>query len=520
MSRSGTGNDVSPGTGRARAGGALAALGAGLLVCAALPPWGWWPLALVGIAVFDRLLAQRSAPSRAARGFAFGLGWLAPGMWWMWQLSIPGYVVATLAFAGYAAVAALATPPAPPVRRAVGLAAALTLTEGLRFSFPFGGVPLATLPMGQVGSPLAGASPLGGQLLVTALTVLAGTGLSALAHRRPAWPAWPAGLALVAVPLAVAALGPPVAHATTDVVAAPPVTVAAVQGGGPQGTRAATTDEREVFARHLAATATISSGVDLVVWPENVVDVNDGTFAGGADGYLPAVAAQAGRLGAPVLVGVTEETPGGRRFLNAEDVVAPDGTVVDRYVKVRRVPFGEYLPWRGFIEAVQPSAGRLVPKDAVAGRPPAVLDVPGVGRVAGVISWEVFFGGRARDGVGAGGALLVNPTNGASYTGTIVQTQQVAASRLRARETGRWVVQVAPTGLSALVTPGGRIVERSGVSEQRVIIGEVERVTGSTPYVRYGDRPWFALAALALAGAWLLPRRSRRQAQPDVVTAR
>ena len=66
-----------------------------------------------------------------------------------------------------------------------------------------------------------------------------------------------------------------------------------------------------------------------------------------------------------------------------------------------------------------------------------------------MISWEVFFGGRAREGVKHGGEVLLNPTNGASYTGTIVQTQQVASSRLRAIETGRWLVQAAPTGLLA-----------------------------------------------------------------------
>ena len=67
------------------------------------------------------------------------------------------------------------------------------------------------------------------------------------------------------------------------------------------------------------------------------------------------------------------------------------------------------------------------------------------------ISWEIFFGGRARESVVHGAEAITNPTNGASYTGTIVQTQQVASSRLRAIETGRWVVQAAPTGFTAIV---------------------------------------------------------------------
>ena len=97
-----------------------------------------------------------------------------------------------------------------------------------------------------------------------------------------------------------------------------------------------------------------------------------------------------------------------------------------------------------------------------------MLDLPSGDRLAVMISWEVFFGGRARDGVSHGGTLLLNPTNGSSYTGTILQTQQVASSRLRALENGRWVAQVAPTGFSAFVTPSGDVLERTGISEQAV----------------------------------------------------
>ena len=68
----------------------------------------------------------------------------------------------------------------------------------------------------------------------------------------------------------------------------------------------------------------------------------------------------------------------------------------------------------------------------------------------------MFFGGRAREAVKEGGEALLNPTNGASYTGTIVQTQQVASSRLRAIETGRWVVQAAPDGVLRVRHPRRR----------------------------------------------------------------
>ena len=72
------------------------------------------------------------------------------------------------------------------------------------------------------------------------------------------------------------------------------------------------------------------------------------------------------------------------------------------------------------------------------------------------ISWEIFFPDRTREGVEDGARLVLNPTNGASFTGTIVQTQQVASSQMRAIESGRWVGQVAPTGFTAVIDDDGQ----------------------------------------------------------------
>ena len=163
------------------------------------------------------------------------------------------------------------------------------------------------------------------------------------------------------------------------------------------------------------------------------------------------------------------------------------------------MPFGEFVPFRSLIEPVAPDA--LPARDAVAGSGEAVLDTP-AGPLGVVISWEVFFPDRARDAIGNGGEILLNPTNGSSFTGTQVQGQQVASSRLRAIETGRWVVQAAPTGFSAIVSPSGEVLQRTGVSEQRVLQATVERRTGRTWAVTAGDWVSIALALLALAAGW------------------
>ena len=126
------------------------------------------------------------------------------------------------------------------------------------------------------------------------------------------------------------------------------------------------------------------------------------------------------------------------------------------------------------------------------------------------ISWEVFFDHRARDAIGNGGQVLVNPTNGSSYWLTIVQSQQIASSRLRAVETGRFVLQAAPTGFSSIISPDGEVLDRTGVSEQRVLYGTIEMRTGRTTAVALGAWPMLAFSIGVLGFAWFDRRRALR----------
>lgn len=473
----------------------LVAFVAGLFVAASMPPWGWWPLTFVGIALLTRLETRRRATRQRgfATGVVFGIGWFLPSMAWMWFLTAPGYLIAVAVFAVLHGVASFVVTRTAEARAVVVAPAVHTLVEVLRLSFPFGGVPLATIGIAQVSGPLNATARLGGVILLTWITWQITT--LAITWRRPALGR--RTILVTSIVVLLVATFAPRGSDTGDV-----LDVVAVQGGGPQGTRAVDSDPREVFERHLDATTTITGDPDVVVWPENVIDV--ATFATSRE--RTELAAESQRLDAPFLVGVTEDVDS-ESFTNAQIVVATDGSIVDRYDKVRRVPFGEYMPLRGLLDSLGAPVD-LVPRDAVAGTGRARLDVPVAAdrsvRAAVVISWEVFFGGRAREGVRDDGGLLINPTNGSSYTWTILQSQQIASSRLRAIETGRWVVQVSPTGFSAFVSPSGEVSQRTDVSETAVIRSDVPVRSGRTWYVALGDRPWIAaVGAVALAATLL-----------------
>jgi len=499
----------------------LAAALGGTLVAFSLPPWGFWPLAFVGVAIFEA--AQGAYPTRrqaALRGFAFALPWMAIGMCWMWFLTVPGYIVVSIAFAGFHAAAAAIAPRGP--WRTVGRPAAHTLVETIRLGFPFGGVPLATMGISQAGGPLLGVARVGGVVVLTWIVFQVGC---ALAGPSPAIPrTLPRGitgrnrasrarsskgqphgvmaLLAIVVVIVLAAIAPE-GHELD----AAPLTIAAVQGGGEQGTSALDVPSQQVTDALLEATRTIepSDELDLVVWPENGIDVNNEPFEGSAE--HAAVTAEAARLGVPFSVGITEDSefsdhPTEGKFVNAQVVVTPSGEITSRYEKVRIVPFGEYVPFRGLFEALGAPLDE-VPSDAISGQGPAVNELPDGTRLGVMISWEVFFGGRGRAATTADGtgdtAILINPTNGASYTGTVLQTQQIASSKLRAVENGRWVVQVSPTGFSAFIDDHGKVYERTNVSEQKVITMDVPMRGGRTWYTKFGNWPWIILLAAVLA---------------------
>ncbi len=464
------------------------ALIAGLTVGFSLPPWGWWPLSIFGCALLFQLtkFAKRH-PEQFLVGFFFGFAWLALGMGWMWFLSSVGYLVVAILFACFHGVASVIGSRfnSPMFARPIAHA----LAEALRFSFPFGGVPLATLPIAISPTGLADLSAIGGPLLLTWFVLQTAAAVVGYFDRRQT--RQPVAIIFVLlIVLQIFGQNFNSADTTNET-----LRIALVQGGGPQGVLAINARARDAFDRHLKVTKTLQSTdkLDVVMWPENVIDVAE--FASSRE--YSEIAIESKRLGAQFVVGITEDA-GVNRFTNAQIVVQPNGEITSRYDKVRRVPFGEYVPpgLRSFLKSIGAPVNQI-PSDAVPGKEPAILNLQQTD-LAVAISWEAFFAGRANSGVESGGAILINPTNGSSYTGTILQSQQLATNSLRARETGRWTLQGATTGFSAVITPQGEITQRIGMGEAKTIIADVPLNTGRTIYSRLGDGIFMILLLVGL----------------------
>ena len=520
---------VVPGRGRV----ALPAVAAGVGLALSLPPWGFWILAFPAAGLLWWRLGGLRPRTRLWAGWLAGLGCYVPGLMFARAFTLAGATVLIAVEALFVGVACLAVPRAPVVARALAFPAAMTLAEAARQAWPFGGLPIGGVFLGQADGPLLGAARLGGPLGLTAVVYVGGVGVAALGTavgragrdrlriRRsdrsgagpaadPGWRGAVAGLGtLVAVGVVavgvVAATGVVADHAPDGGPSVGTVTAAAVQGGGVRGFDKSQVDPAVVLGAAVAATdrlaaRTAGRPVDLVLWPEDVVSL-DRPLAGTPE--EAALSALAVRLGSTLVVGVTE-TVSRTAFRNEVVAFGPDGAIVDRYEKVHRVPFGEYVPYRSFFARLADLSA--VPLDAVPGTGTGLLRTP-AGPLGAMISYEVFYADRGRDPVRAGAQILIVPTNTSSYASAQVPTQEIAASEVQAVQQGRDLLQAAPTGYSAWITHRGTLMARSVLGARQIVPATLERRVGLTLYVRWGDDPVLAASVLALAAGWLLAVR-------------
>ena len=460
---------------------------AGLLLTFSMPPFGWWPLAFLGLALWLHIISKRTFRSRLGLSSVVGVVLFLVTLIWVWDLSVVGYGALVLFFGVlFYGLAGMLIPASKA--RWLAFPAVLVLAELIRWRWPFGGVPLSTIPMALVDSPLSHTVRFLGSGLLVLLAAVGGVVLAALVQRHYLTAGIFAGVLLAAAVFSGFAPDTSAAGEKLD--------IAVVQGGGPQRVRSGSVNPRVVFERHQKATQLVQGPVDLLVWPENVVDVVK--FEGSSEqAWLSNWARQ---NQAYILAGVVEDVDSDT-FANLAVLIDSEGRLVDEYEKVRRVPFGEYVPFRSLVEPLAPSF--LPDTEARVGSGPAVVKT-GSYTLGTIISWEIFFEDRARAAARAGAEVLINPTNNSTYWLSIVQSQQVASTKLRAKETGLWVVQAAPTGFSVIVDSSGKVQQKIAIGRQGVSQMSVELRTGKTLATRLGPYPMLGLSLFLLALAWLL----------------
>ncbi len=400
-------------------------------------------------------------------------------------------------------------------------ASSWVLVEALRARVPFGGFPWGRLAFATEDTPVAPWFAYVGPAGVTFAVALLGatTAWAVLAVRRAEQSSFAAVGAVAAVlALAGAASATPV-NAPDPAAHLPHLRIATVQGNVPGKGLEAFAERRAVLDNHVSATLALAARVDagkqprpdLVVWPENSSDIDPY-----ADPAARAAIADAARaVHAPILMGAVVGGGADAGWHNRAMLWSATGRPGRFYDKIHPVPFGEYIPLRGFLASRIPALDQI-PSDMIPGRRTGVLDVGGT-RVGAVMCFEVAYDDLVHNLVRDGAGVVVVPTNNATYTGTGQVEQQFAMSRLRAIETGRYVVVASTNGISGVIAPDGTVVAQAPAQVRKVLETVVTPRTGLTAAVRYG--PWVeaglaAVSVISLTAGVLLGYRRRARHQP------
>ena len=276
------------------------------------------------------------------------------------------------------------------------------------------------------------------------------------------------------------------------------IEISIVQGNSPcPGAKNKCINERErIYQSHLNLTRGINNkplileddGLRLIVWPESSTGFKNDPLISAET--LDDISNEAARLDAYFLIG-GDRPLDSDYFENYGVFVNTAGNIEGQYLKQHPVPFGEYIPFRKYLEWIPPLA--LVPRDMNRGEGQKVFNIKGnlnseQVKISPVISFEGSFERYIRRSVQSGAELIVILTNQASYGESGMSDQFILMSRANAVSNHRDIVHAAITGKSAFISGfDGEVYSSTDLFEAEISTELLAAHTVETPYSRYGN---------------------------------
>ncbi|QWR78831.1 apolipoprotein N-acyltransferase [Candidatus Magnetomonas plexicatena] len=271
------------------------------------------------------------------------------------------------------------------------------------------------------------------------------------------------------------------------------VTVALVQGNIPQEMKLNNDSRDKIIGIYETLTLEKTPvGTDLVVWPESSLPFYFMSEPTHTEHFINFQK----RSGKNLLFGtdIIRGKQGNSLILtNSAVLLDKDGKIVYVYDKIHMVPFGEYVPLRKllfFVDKLVGSVGEFSPGTDYMLARVGFTD----GRVAGVASfgthicYEIIFPDLVRKFYRNGGDFIVTISNDAWFGNTSGPYQHLAMAVFRAVENGKYLIRATNTGISAIVGPNGRILQKTSLFERAVLTGDIYKSAGNmTFYTVFGD---------------------------------
>lgn len=520
----------------------LIALIAGAIFPLSLAPFNLWPAALVSVGLLFQL-SKSALPFRASQlGYLYGLGFFGTGVSWVY-VSIHDFGAASPILAGFltlifvAGLALLCAAQAYLFARISGPSNALkfatfpavwVLFEWLR-SWLLSGFPWLYVGYAGLESPLAGWAPVIGVYGCSLLIVISAVALSNLVPTSFSRFISPEatdssteaedaeqtntgksahlsiGLFIAALPW-VSGLALQQIHWVTPAADTTEIKVALVQGNIAQLEKWKPQNLPAILQRYQQATLQLPPQ-QLILWPESAIP----QFAHNLQPFLTKLSQQLPEQ-STLITGLLEAVPDGDRGYQIYNSVLAMQTknphpVSQIYHKRVLVPFGEFVPMENYLRGLIDFFDLPMSK-FTRGSPQQPLLTAGELSVMPLICYEITYPELILE---KNTDLIITVSNDSWFGNSIGPLQHLQMAQFRALEVGRYLIRATNNGVSAIVDHNGRILKKSEQFKLQVLTGQVRKMTGETPYFRYGSSPILLFCAsiilITLAGRPILAKK-------------
>ncbi|WP_428356746.1 apolipoprotein N-acyltransferase [Methyloprofundus sp.] len=468
---------------------------AGILFTLSFSPFDFSFLVFFSLAFLKISLTELSVKRATLRGFLFGLGLFGLGVSWVFVSMVvneqSGFVLPvmmTMLYCSFWAIfPALSAYLYVKIRHDnyldwIVFACVWMFVEYIRGEWILGGFPWLQVAYSQLDTPISGYVPVlgvyGTGLIVTMIcAVLADVLLHKQCIGRYFWGV----ISLVSV-------GALLQTVQWTTIAGDSLTVSLIQGNIAQKDKWAIENRNTTLKQYYDDSAANWQS-DLIIWPETAIPAY---FEDVKDDYLLPLEREAQAHNTDIITSLPYKDKSGKLF-NSVLVLGKNRAM---YKKIHLLPFGEYLPW-------QPVSGYLLGLMNVrlgkfsSGEVNQSLLTAAGHQFVTSICYEDAFGEQSIRYVEQA-RFLVNVTNDGWFDGSIEPYQHMQIARMRALEAGRYLLRVTNTGISAIVSEKGKIVNQAPIKQRVTITSEIEPMSGMTPYARLGDKPVILLISIIL----------------------
>ncbi len=483
---------------------------AGILFTLAFAPFNFPYLAPLALSLLFATWQNTSTKQALLRAYLFGLGSFGLGISWVY-ISIHDFggsssVIAgllTAFFVGFWAIfPALAGYLSVKIqslnnRNHSYLTSPVVwmLVEYLRGRLILNGFPWLQSAYSQLDTPLAGYIPLVGGYGTGFLVALTASGLLAIVQKSRC------RYLLIFALLSIWGTGRYLQSIAWTQAIGEPIKVSLLQGNITQDQKWRPENKLNTLRWYQSMTEAHWDSA-IIVWPETSIpaylsDVNDW--------FLRPLNQAAEQHQTSIIVSLPINNTEVNEKYNA---VMTLGKQTGVYKKTHLLPFGEYLPWQPISGLILNNLGMRLGLFTEGGLDQPLLKAAGYPFIT-TICYEDAFDELVLKPLSTA-AFLINVTNDGWFGQSIEPYQHLQIARMRALETGRYLLRATNTGATVIINPEGKILSQAPLFKATVLTDTLVPMQGLTPYAHTGQKPVLSLLMILFL-TLLLPKVTRKK---------